>query len=154
MPGNGLDDMMRFAMKTLSTQRLSTRQLTTLLNQTFAHSRHCNDWVQMTLTRLAEYDILDDTQMAEQITLRHMAKGNAFIRERLGEAGFNDDAIETVIAKLAPEYHRAMQAAQNQWAYYEQNNIDDREDKLRKFLFNRGFCEVDYAKILAAVQAA
>lgn len=139
MTQKGVDDVMRYALKAISSNRISELELETKLRQAFADQKDGQQWVVDTMERLKTFRILDDRRIASQLARRHSAKGNAFIRERLTEKGLSIDAIEQAIDELDPEYIRALTEALKQWPKYKGDFSDIGIERLRHFLQSRGY---------------
>ena len=134
-----MNDLFNAALKQLSAKNCSKYELKCILEKDFSSLPNIDDLIEQTIARLEELHLINDSFIANSQAQRYQHKGNRFIVQKLQQKGLDKESIDNTIESLPSEYERALPKARKKLQTLQNLEPKAKENKLLKFLSNRGF---------------
>ena len=134
-----MNNIFNAALKHLSAKNHSTSELKSILEKDFSSQPDVDGLIQQTIVRLEELHLINDGFIATSQAERYQHKGNRFIVQKLQQKGLDKEMIDDAIQSLPSEFERALPEARKKVQTLRDLDRKAQENKLLRFLSNRGF---------------
>ena len=140
MDNASLYDITITALSYISSDKdISEQDLKQALSKDYAHDARCQDLVERCIAKLKTLHPFQKHHQAHRLAIKHLAKGNRAIAQKLRDKKFSEAIISSVLNTLEPEYIRASAVAQKKWPSIKGPTLTQKQYRLVRFLLSRGF---------------
>ncbi len=134
-----MDSIINAAIQYLSERHFSEKSLRAQLAIDFKGLANLESQINLTIARLKELLLINDSRLAENLSQRFSHRGNDFIKQTLQQRGISEEIIVEILASLDDEPVRALQEARKKCQLLQAEGNGNSNPLLRRFLTGRGF---------------